>query len=409
MGNSIVVVIIAVVAVAVVAGIVWFILHRRYVKAIEGKGWTWHGDTSAEVTIGLNHAPFGVGFKRRASHLIEGRSQDGTPFRAFDYDTDQASSRELTVVMPLPRPVPTLWVFPQGQQRPWVQGQLVGQGPFTAVSEDADFGHRAVQAMAHVLQPPSLGKDGRPAPLDLSLDHSSIVLHDVTRDVEGLATSVEWLSHLRQALLDASLPHAGEPAPDHLSFQGRSHWVYYPRNDAYLDHVSHDREGFDHEAHDVIVSDNHGLPFVRLHHTWKTRETRGSGNNRRTVTVHHDEYLCEFSTTFPFREVSVNWGIFSGEVARFESTAFNDAYKVRSPSARFASDVFHPRLMEFMLHNRIPDFKVYGNGQIQVRASRQWLPDDIDMTSDFLQRFFSFVPNFVWQELGLREPPQIGR
>lgn len=399
-----------VLAVLVVGGLVtWFVIRQRYIKSIEERGWQWIGKADVNITVGLNIAPFGLGFQRKTGHLIEGRSRSGQPFRAFEYSSDHGSVPGLVLTMPLPKTLPHLYIFPTAEgRRMGVQGTQLAAGPLTAVTADPSFGEQAMGALRPFLDSIPL-PESDPHPVDLTIDHGHLVLLGVPKKVEHLEACVDWLAQVHQALTSsAAMEFTGPDAPRHLSFAGRDYWRFIPRDDSFLSRVSYDRSGFDHQAHDIIVSDNHGLPFVRLHHKWKTRHTTRDSNGRtRTEIRNHDEYLCEFATTFPFAELSVNWGLFSGSVTKFESEQFNKAFKVRAPVARFASDVMHPRQMEYMLRTRVPAFSIEQNGTIQVRDGNRWHPADIDAVTHFFRGFFANVPNFVWQELGAPQAPQL--
>lgn len=326
-------------------------------------------------------------------------------FTAFAYSSDDRSDPGLKLCLSLPAPLPATWIFPPGADQAGMNGHLISSTPVKAVSQDLDFGRGAVAALSDAINnPPRYGKHERLQPIWLSIDHANLVLHGLTRDIDGIAASVEWLVAARRSLLQAQLPQRAAPAPRYLSFQQRPHWRLIPRNDSYLRQIPHTREGYDHQAHEIVVSENYGLPFLRLRHTWKTMERR----NERDIEVQHSENLCEFATTFPFREVTINWGLFSGQVYQLESAAFNKAYKVRSSSHRFVSDIFHPQLMEYMLHHPMPAFKVHLSGRIEVRGFEDWKPGEIDQASQALTAFFRSVRPFVWAELGATPTPQIG-
>ncbi len=408
MDSSLLIILLVVLALAIGGGITWAVLRRRYIKSIEAKGWTWEGSSGPQITIGMNNPPFGVGFNRSAGHFIHGKAADGTPFRAFSYKSDQGSESDLVVSVPLPKSLPAFWVFPGERPRRGPSGVKIADAPGTVVARDAQFGERVLAALGPHLQPPRT-PSGETVPLDISIDHANLVMFGAPKKADDLEAAINWLASLRQALASShALDFEGEEPPRHLSFHQRGYWVYIPRDDSFLGRVSHTGGGFDHQARDIIVSDNYGLPFIRVHHHWKTRHTRTDAKgNTHTEVRNHDEYICEFATSFPFRDLSVNWGIFSGgQVAKFESTDFNRTFKVRATHPRFASDVIHPRQMEYMLARRGPNFSIEPNGTIRV-AGRKWYPEEIDATSDYLRGFFSNVPNFVWQELGAGSAPRL--
>ncbi len=107
---------------------------------------------------------------------------------------------------------------------------------------------------------------------------------------------------------------------------------------------------------------------------------RDSDGNTHTTTTNHSEDITEFRTSFPFRPISVNWGIFKGfggNKVDFESVAFNQMFKVRCPLPKFASDVFHPRQLEYFLRTGGLGFTIEGDGIIRVEGGN-WSPAELD-------------------------------
>lgn len=400
--NGILIVVLLVLGVAAVAGGIWLYRKHQYVKAIEARGWTWVESPTIAITVGLNTAPFGVGFSRKVDDQVIGRSPAGVPFQAFRYSSDAFRSSGCVVTMKLPKSLPTVAAFLPDSPRDSVTGALVASLPLHVVARRPDFGHEFASVLPAV--GPLLDTLGQPMRIDVGVDHDQLVLLHVPRAPKDLALAVAWLERLQQALTSShAMAFDGAPPPHHLSFQDRDHWVYTPRDDSMLGWVNHTGGGFNHQGIDVITSDNQGLPFIRLTHTWQTRHTRtDSKGNTTTYTQNHSEDLAEFRTTFPFREVSVNWGLFSGfggNKVEFESTAFNQRFKVRCPVPRFASDVFHPRQLEYFLRTGGLGFHIASDGNIRVEGGR-WSPAEVDRASEFLHGFFARIPDFAWKELG---------
>lgn len=399
--ESLVVILLLLVVVGVGIGIFFVVRKQQYIKAIRARGWEWVERPSIDIAVGLNIPPFGVGFSRSVDDQIVGASAGGIGFQAFRYDSAAFSSRGTYVVtMRLPHSLPEFYAFPTDTGRALVDGLVVHAAQLTAVTTDMEFGTRAWSAMAPGMHNPPLSSEGTPLRVDVSIDHDQLVMLHVPRDPSDISAAVDWLAGLRQALISsAAMETVAAPAPKHLSFHRRPHWMYVPRDDSMLSQVAYTRGGQNHRAEDIIVSDNFGLPFIRLTHHWETTyTTTDSKGNTTTHTQHHKEHIAQFRTTFPFREISVNWG-FLGRKVRFESSAFNDRFTVRSPIARFASDVIHPRQMEYLLATGPVPFSIEPDGRIEL-AKREWTPEELDWFSDFLRGFFARVPDFTWKELG---------
>ena len=103
--------------------------------------------------------------------------------------------------------------------------------------------------------------------------------------------------------------------------------------------------------------------------------------------------------SFPLISVGGGWG---GKKIRFESEEFNDRFTVRTNDPKFASDVIHPRTMEFLTAVDPPGFRVEGDVmRFQVDKHDTQL---IGFCADFAHEFFSRVPSFVWKDLQITPP-----
>ncbi len=401
--NSVVIVVLVIIGIAAVILGLWLHKKHKYIKAIEAHGWTWVESPGIGITVGLNTAPFGIGFARRVDDQVIGRGPSGVPFQAFRYVTDSFRSNGYVVCMKLPKSLPSVAAFAADMPREGISGALVASTPLHVVARRPDFGTEFAAVLLPTL-PLLRDTAGQPMRVDVGIDHDQLVMLHVPREPEELALAVAWLERVHHGLTTShALAFEGTPAPLYLSFQDRDHWVYQPRDDSMLGHVNHTGGGFNHKAVDIISSANQGIPFIRLTHTWQTQHTTtDSKGNTTTHTQNHSEDIAEFQTTFAFRPVSVNWGMlkgFGGNKVEFESTAFNQQFKVRCPVPRFASDVFHPRQLEYFLRTGGLGFSIEQDGLIRVEGGK-WSPAELDRTSEFLHGFFARIPDFAWKELG---------
>lgn len=388
MSDFVVVLIIVLVLAAVGFG-VWAYLRHRYVQSLRAKGWEFINSPPLSIVYGLNVPPFGMGFKRRVDDQVVGKAADGTPFSAFEYSSSEWRSSGYVVVMPLPQSLPPATVIYGSESRLPELGEATVQGALRASAPVPEHAKHLAGAAGPHLQ----------GAFQVIIDHSHLVLVDAPRSADELEAAIGQLAAVRSALLTSPLAGVNGPAaPRALSFYGRSHWEYLPHDNSYLNAVQATGGGYDHGAHDIIVSTNFGLPFVRLRHTWKTQHTRRDSDGKTHTEIrNHSEILCEFSTTFPFGDISVNWGLF-GRSQKFEWEEFNRRFTVRTADSKFGSAVMHQRQMEYLMQINAPKFQISG-GNIRVGGGGDWLPANIDHASQFLHGFFGRVPNFVWQDL----------
>ncbi|MGJ6981023.1 hypothetical protein ACSDQ9_10935 [Aestuariimicrobium soli] len=394
-------VIVGIVAACLIA---WGVVRARYVKSLRDKGWQFITSPTVSIVHGLNVPPFGIGFDRKVDDQIVGRSSSGVPFQAFKYSSSASSSGEgYIVVMPLPHAMPEFHTFPVGTARPGINAVEFSQvGGLRQIGQDASF----VQAAAQALDP-SLRALSQVVPPQVTIDHASLVGLGAPKDADALQGFIEALAIGAQALAGPSFQQfQGEPAPAELSFYQRTDWTYRPRDDGILAQVEHTTAGSNHQAKNVMFTSEGPITIVALTHHWTTTrtvtESDGNGGTRtRTVTDHHSEDLREFHPGFPFGEFKVNSGWF-GNKRQFESIDFNERFTVRAPDARFAHDIFHPRMMQWLMEVNPPPFE-FDNGRLHVNCEHTL--DSMEGGRAFFLDFFSRVPNYVWENLGLAVPP----
>lgn len=390
-----------IVGIGLLALLVWALMRWRYVRSLRQRGWEFDTSPTIDNVIGLNHAPFGAGFGRKVDDMVYGLGQHQVPFKAIEYEYKGWKSKGYVVMAQLSRPLPFCYIT-SDQAASSVPGKPVGAqfsfGNLHVNASDPDYGRTVAQLVAQML--PDLGHS------EFSVDHANVVLLDVKKGADSIGRAVDALTAIAAALPDAVPAASSPPAPPHLSFNHSPHWHYTPRDDTWLSRVSHTRGGDDHEARDVVWGMQNGIDFVRLTHHWTTETTDSDGDRH---TQHHKEHLCEFRPRFAFGPLSLGSNPFGISNARsglqFESAQFNKSYKVQAYDPKFASDVLHPRMMEWLLKAGAPRLDFLNDGRIQILAKCEWSPGDVHDSLQLLTDFFARVPDFVWDNLGVRPRP----
>ena len=396
MDSPITTILLLVLAAGIAVAVFFIVRRQRYVRSLRERGWTFEGSPTLAATYGLNCPPFGLAYNRRIDDLISGTTSAGVPFGVFEY-----GKLGYVAALALPRPLPELYV--SRQVRPGVLGMQKSFGAWTVTAKDPEWADAALGAIV-----PALDAMAAAHPVDLSVDGVRLVALGVPREAAAMQSFLEALSPVAQALATPQLGRFDAPAPPaELGLYGRPGWVYRPADDRFLAEVEATRSGYGHEAKDVVLGDVHGLRMIALTHHWKTDRTETStdanGNTTtRTVTDNHDEAILEFALPWHFGDLSVNWPGWGNRV-RFESADFDKAFKVRCAYPKFASDVFHPRQLEFLLRARPLPFSIVG-GRVRFALGDN-TPERIGHCADFIVAFFAGVPGFVWEDLGHTQPP----
>ncbi len=383
--------------VGVAVGVFFIVRRQRYVKSLRDQGWTFEGSPGLDRSYGLNCPPFGLGYRRTIDDLIAGSTSAGVPFAVFEYN-----SLGYVAAVVLPRALPELYLGTA--PRPGAEGMQKTAGAWTVTAKDPGWADAALGAIGGAVDAMAAGGHR----VDLSVDGARLVALGVPRDAAAMRAFLEALAGVAHGLASPALAAFEAPRPPaELSLYQRPDWIYRPGDDRFLDEVVANRGGFGHEARDVVLGTVQGIRMIGLTHNWKTTRTETSTDSdgrttTRTVTDNHSEEILEFHLPWHFGDLSVNWPGWGNRV-RFESSDFDRAFKVRSQQPKFASDVFHPRQLEFLLRARPLPFAIE-SGRVRFDLGSN-TPERIMHCADFLVAFFAGVPGFVWADLGHTQPP----
>ena len=402
-----VVIILIVIAVLVLGLIAFLIIRRqRYVRALRGRGWTFESRPSLESVLDHHAPPFGLGFVRKVDEAISGQTAGGVPFRVFEYASSEGGAKfdDRVASMQLPLPLPDLFLSTD-QARGRVELPPIEVDPRFQVRA-SDSGYAQAALSGPVLDAiTAFGSAGNK--VDLSIDGQQLVAVGAPKDPERLQTYLEQLGAVAQAIDPTTLkPYQTMPLPAGFGFYGHPDWQLIGRDDALIAKYDLTTSGFGHTTEKVIRGYNDGLPIEAFVHRWKTQRTEtytdSDGHTQtRTVTEDHSEILTAITMPFSFPLISVGGG-WGGKKIRFASEEFNDRFTVRTNDPKFASDVIHPRTMEFLTAVEPPGFRVEGDVmRFQVDKHDTQL---IGFCADFAHEFFSRVPSFVWKDLQITPP-----
>ena len=83
----------------------------------------------------------------------------------------------------------------------------------------------------------------------------------------------------------------------------------------------------------------------------------------------------------------------------FESAEFSRKFYVKSTDKRFAYDVLHPRMMEFLLAEMPPLIDIEDGALCLSDGRRRWDPDRFRKEMAFIEGFCSQWPRHLLKEL----------
>lgn len=134
--------------------------------------------------------------------------------------------------------------------------------------------------------------------------------------------------------------------------------------------------------------------------------TSGSGKNRSTRTYNFS-YVILHVPLQPFPDLLIRpegifdklAGSFGFDDIDFESAEFSRQFYVTSSDKRFAYDILHARMMEFLLETQPPAIDMEHGRCCLSDGSRRWDAQQFRERLQWLEHFFQLWPRHVVREL----------
>lgn len=189
-------------------------------------------------------------------------------------------------------------------------------------------------------------------------------------------------------------------------------WHYSSRRDHSHDdqyaHFEIFRRGHSRYAYNTLMGEvtTEGRSFPVKMGDFHYKVTSGTGKNRSTRTYNFSYVILHIPLQqFPdllirpegmFDKLA---GSFGFDDIDFESAEFSRQFYVTSNDKRFAYDVLHPQMMEFLLETQPPAIDLEQGRCCLSDGSRRWNPAEFREMLDWWQRFFQLWPRHVLREL----------
>lgn len=192
-------------------------------------------------------------------------------------------------------------------------------------------------------------------------------------------------------------------------------WRFSPDRDRSHDdqyaHFEIFRRGHSRYAYNTLTGEivAEGRTFPAKMGDYRYRVTSGSGKNRSTRTYNFS-YLIIHIPLQPFPDVLIRpegifdkvAGTFGFDDIDFESAEFSRRFYVTSSDKRFAYDLLHPQMMEFLLETQPPAIDLERGRCCLSDGSSRWDAPQFRQKLDWWQRFFQLWPRHVIRELELQ-------
>lgn len=171
------------------------------------------------------------------------------------------------------------------------------------------------------------------------------------------------------------------------------------------------RRGQSPRAYNSMVGqlDIEGRAFGVRAGDFRYKKTTHTKNGRKTRTFKFS-YLILHPPFGPLPHLSVRpegffdkvKGAFGFDDIDFESGEFSRRFHVGSSDRRFAYDVIHPQMMEFLMANRGPELEIDGGSFCIGDGEHRWSVETFAARMEFASRFFALWPDHVLADVAAK-------
>jgi hypothetical protein len=159
------------------------------------------------------------------------------------------------------------------------------------------------------------------------------------------------------------------------------------------------------QTDNAIRGSYQGFDLAAFEYSYETHTTDSKGQ-RSTTTHRYSVVALLTGSPLPGLSVSPEGGIsrmfgrlFNTDI-QLESEEFNRAFTVECADRKFAYDVLHPRLMEYLLTVRHVAWKTT-NGYILTIESGKHSAEEIEPRVQVLDTILDMIPEFVRMQYGM--------
>jgi hypothetical protein len=195
-------------------------------------------------------------------------------------------------------------------------------------------------------------------------------------------------------------------------------WRFDPQRDRHHDdeyaHFEIFRRGHSRAAYNTLTGtveiDGRSYPAKMGDFTYKVTRHSGKTTHTRTyrfsylilhlpfagvpdLLIRHEGFFDKVAGAFGFDDID------------FESAEFSRRFCVKSPDKKFAYDVIHPRMMEFLMAGDAGTIDIERGRCCLSDGRHRWTPEQFEPKITWLRQFFDLWPDHVTASLEDRTWP----
>lgn len=191
-------------------------------------------------------------------------------------------------------------------------------------------------------------------------------------------------------------------------------WSYTARDDSWADRFDGAPFGLGHnrQAHNILRGHHDGRDFAAFDYRYDTTESSTDAQGRHTSHEETHAYsIVGISTQAQFPGLRVTpegmlsrfFGRVTGKDIELESEQFNRAFTVTCEDRKFATDVLHPQMMEYLL--TLPELAWdLRNATLMIATPGKHTIPQLDALLVAIDGIIDRIPEFVWKQAGITPP-----
>lgn len=157
--------------------------------------------------------------------------------------------------------------------------------------------------------------------------------------------------------------------------------------------------GYDRRAQHVLRGTHRGRVFVAFEHQYTVQQGKSS------TTYQHTIVAIPTPNQRPYLQIGLEHAghklleLVGVRDLQLESEEFNRVFQIKTGSERFAYDVLHPRMMQWLLadrRSRVVPFRFEG-ADLLCWSDGELEPQHVLWMADYLVDLAKRVPEFVWK------------
>jgi hypothetical protein len=156
--------------------------------------------------------------------------------------------------------------------------------------------------------------------------------------------------------------------------------------------------GYSRRAYNLVEGHVGKLPLALFDYSYEMGSAEDSESHRLSAVLSKLPIECPYLMIRPATMLDRFPVLFASERIEFETEQFNRAFQVHGQDKKFAYDICHPKMMEFLLETRIWTLEFRGPYLWFYDPYKEFTAADVERSLALAAEFVSRIPNHLQNE-----------